>query len=86
MVESSPVALCQSNGVVERAIGAVEAHIRVLRSALEERVGVKLGADHPVSALIPEYAALLLNRFEVSRDGRTAYERNKSKKVNTLGL
>ena len=84
VVESSPVAQSQSNGV-ERASGAVEARIRVLRSALEERVGVMLGADHPVFAWIPEYAALLLNRSEISKDGRTAYERRKSKKANTLG-
>ncbi len=46
-------------------------------------MGVKLGADHPVFAWIPEYAALLLNRSEISKDGRTAYERSKSKKAKT---
>lgn len=29
---------------------------------------------------------MLLNRFEVSADGKTAYERSKGKKATTLGL
>ena len=33
-----------------------------------------------------EYAAVLLNRFEVGRDGRTAFERSKGRKARTLGL
>jgi hypothetical protein len=33
-----------------------------------------------------EYASVLLNRFEVGRDGKTAYERNKGKKSRMLGL
>ena len=33
-----------------------------------------------------EYAAHLLNRYEVGRDGRTAYERLKAKKAKPLGM
>ena len=33
-----------------------------------------------------EYAALLLNRFEVGHDGRTAYERNKGTRANMFGV
>ena len=33
-----------------------------------------------------EYAAVLINRFEVGADGKTSYERNKGKKATTLGI
>ena len=33
-----------------------------------------------------EYASFLLNRFEVSADGKTAYERNKGKRAKVMGL
>ena len=35
---------------------------------------------------ITEHAAVLLNRFEVDHDGKTAYERNKGKKAKVLGM
>ena len=86
MVESSPVGQSQSNGVVERAIGSAVAQMRVLKDALEGRLGGSIEVKHPVMAWIVEYAALTLNRFEVSADGKTAYERSKSKKAKTMGL
>ena len=86
MVESSPVGQSQSNGVVERAIGSAVAQMRVLKDALEGKLGGSIEVKHPVMAWIAEYAALTLNRFEVSADGKTAYERSKSKKAKTMGL
>ena len=86
MVEASPVKQSQSNGLVERAIKSEEAMTRVMRSALEERWGVKLAAMHPVFAWMAEYAAVLLNRFEVGRDGKTAFERCKGKKAKVRGV
>ena len=47
---------------------------------------MKIPARHPVMAWIVEYAGYLLNRFEVSRDGKTAYERSKGKKAKSLGI
>ena len=35
---------------------------------------------------IVEYAAHLLNRFEVGHDGRTAYERSKGKTAKSMGI
>ena len=48
---------------------------------LHEEIVVKSDQDH-----IVEYAGVLLNRFEVGMDGRTAYERNKGKKATTLAI
>ena len=86
VMEHSPVKSSASNGVVERAIQSVQMQIRVMKSALEERWGCKLSTHHPVVAWLAEYAGHLLNRFEVGRDGRTAYERSKMKPAKTLGL
>ena len=86
VMEQSPVGASASNGVVERAILSIEQQVRVMRSAVEGRWGVKLGTRHPVIPWIVEHAAVLLNRFEVGHDGKTALERNKGKKAKFLGI
>ena len=86
VVESSPVGDSKGNGVIERAAKSVQGQARVLRGALEERIGAKLDPHHAVFPWTVEYASLMLNRFEVGRDGRTAYERNKQKKAKTSGM
>ena len=48
VVEHSPVHSSKSNGVVERSIQTVQGMIRTMRSALEEKWGVKLAVAHPV--------------------------------------
>ena len=80
-VEKSPVGSSASNGVVERAAQGVEGLIRTLKVACEERWGVTLGPEEKTVAFIAEYAAYLLNRLEVGKDGKTAYERCKGKKA-----
>ena len=57
-----------SNRVVKRAVQS-------LKSALDERMAVKIDTLHPVLTWLCEYAGLLLNRLEVSSDGKTSYER-----------
>jgi hypothetical protein len=86
VVEHSPVHSSQSNGVVERGIQAVQGMIRTMRSALEEKWGVKLEVVHPVWSWMAEYAAFLLTRCEVGKDGKTAYERLKGKKAKVQGM
>ena len=86
IVEASPVGHSASNGVAERAIREVEQQIRTMRSALETRWGVKLDGRHPIFAWMAENAAVLINRFLVGRDGKTAYERSKGKKSKMMGL
>ena len=57
-----------------------------MKDALEQRWRVRVPAKHNVIPWLIEYASLLLNRFEVSRDGKTAYERCKGKVAKTLGI
>ena len=80
VVENSPVGSSKSNGLVERGVQAVEGQIRVLKSALEGRLGMKVHAERRVVKFMAEYGAYLLNRLEVGKDGKTAYERVKGKK------
>ena len=86
VMEQSPVGCSASNGIVERAIQSVEHQVKVLKIAVESRWRVKIGARHSIVPWLVEYAAVLLNRFEVGRDGRTAFERSKGRKARTLGL
>ena len=57
-----------------------------MRSALEDKLGVKGDGGHSVWPWLVEYAAFLLNRGEVSHDGKTAYERCKAKRGRMPGL
>lgn len=70
IVEHSPVGASASNGIIERGIQSVEGQVRVIKDMLETRWSVKLPVDHPVLCYLIEYASLLLNRFEVSHDGK----------------
>ena len=85
-VECSPVDASQSNGMVERQILSVGSQVRVLKSALEARWGTTVPTQHPILPWLVEYATHLLNRFEVGRDGKTAYERCKGKPAKAHGL
>ena len=84
--EHSPTYSSQSNGIVERGIQSVEGMIRSLRSALEERINAKLDIGDSIWAWLVEYASYLLNRLEVGKDGKTAYERNKGKHAKVQGV
>ena len=84
--EQSPVKSSGSNGHVERAIQAVEGQIRVIKDALEAKIKVKVPANHDVVAWLVEFAGVLLNRYGVAADGKTAYERLKGKKSKLLGI
>jgi hypothetical protein len=54
--------------------------------ALEERVGRRIDAKEPIVQFLPEYTAYLLNRLEVGKDVKPAYERVKGKVGTVLGV
>ena len=86
MKQESPVGSSASNGVIERGVQTVEGQIRVIKNALEERMNVKIPGAHNILAWMVEFAAVLVNRYEVGKDGRTPYERSWGKKSKLLGL
>ena len=85
-VERSPVGSSGSNGVVERAAQSVEGVLRTLLSALQNRLGTKIAADEKIVIFAAEYAAYLVNRREIGKDGKTPYERSKGKKASVLAV
>ena len=78
-LEQSPVEESKSNGMIERWNLTVEGQIRVLKDAFETRIRNKITADHPVLSWLVEFAAVLVNRYEVGHDGKTPYERLRGK-------
>ena len=86
VVEESPVGSHQSNGIIERSVQGVEGQLRVLKSALEGRIGKRISAERRIVKFMAEYGAYLLNRLEVGKDGKTAYERVRGKKGRVLGV
>ena len=84
--EVSPVGSSASNGVAERGVQTVEGQIRVLKDALEARLGTEVPSNHNVLAWLVEFAATLVNRYEVGRDGRTPHERLRGKASRLVGL
>ena len=86
VVEKSPVGSSGSNGVVERGVQGIEGMIRTLKSACEERLGSKIKPEEKLVVFMAEYAAYLLNRMEVGKDGKTAYERCRGKRATILAI
>ena len=86
ITEESPVKSSVSNGRAERGIQGLEGHLRTLLLALEGRLGKRVDAREPIVTFMPEYAAYLMNRLEVGKDGKTAYERTTGKKATVLGI
>ena len=85
-VEASPKGSSASNGVIERGVQTVEHQMKVMRSALEERLGVTIPVKSAVWPWLAEYSTFLLNRLEVGHDGKTPYELAKGKRARVLGF
>ena len=85
-LEQTPVKSSGGNGGVERGIQGVEGHVRALFLALQGRLGRKIDAREKIVNFIREYASYLMNRLEVGKDGKVAYDRAKGKKPTVLGV
>ena len=70
--------------MIERENLTVEGQIRVLKDAFETRIKNKITADHPLLSWLVEFAAVLVNRYEVGHDGKTPYERLRGKAVRAV--
>ena len=75
-----------SNGVIERGIKEVQGQLRAMKSALDTRVGVDIRGTSNILPWMVECASVLINRYLVRKDGKTAYERLRGKKSKMLGL
>ena len=82
VLENSPPGDSRANGAAERAVQAIGEQVRVLRRALEDRLGARVPGSHPVTTWLVEHSADVLNKFQKGDDGRTAYHRLKGKPFN----
>ena len=69
-----------SNGRAEQGVQELEGIVRTLKDSLECKLGIMFNFDHPIVHWMVEHAATIINRFSVSRDGKTPYERIKGRK------
>ena len=72
--EEAPIGECQSNGFAERAVQALEMQARVPKLSTDARLQARIPATHPLFSYMVAHAADLVNKYEVGRDGRTAWE------------
>jgi hypothetical protein len=75
LMELSPVAESQSNGVAERAVQQVEDQLRVLKLALERRIDAKLPCAHPAMKWLVPHSADVITKYPKGHDGKTSFER-----------
>ena len=78
-IEASAVGESDTNASIERAIQDVEAQIRTLRSALEERIGARVHIKSRVVDWLIRHAACFISRCRVRPDGRTAMQKIKGR-------
>ena len=74
VMEESPVEEHQSNGTIEVTVREIQKQVRVMNSTLEERMKCEVLSKHPILAFLVEHAWRFMSRYQVGRDGRTAYE------------
>ena len=67
--EYSAIGESASNGRAERAVQMIEDQARTLKSALETRIGARIGSTHPVMAWLIRHSAIILNRRSNSVPG-----------------
>ena len=73
MPEEAPAGDSQANGFIERGVQSFEMQLRTLKSSTEARLQTKIPVNHPMCSYMALHAADLLNKYEVSKDGRTAW-------------
>ena len=66
-------------GAAERSVRTFKEHRECLLLVLEEKVGIRIPAEHPVLQWLTEYSAAILRRCRVGADGWTAFERLKGR-------
>ena len=70
ITEYSPVRSSGSNGVIEREIKEVLGQLRVMKSALDTRVGVDIRGTSNKLPWMVEYASVLINRYSWRRTAK----------------
>ena len=83
---NSPVGVKGSNGIIERAVQAVEGQLRTMKDVLDARYKQVIPAEHCIITWLVKYVSVLLNKMEIGHDGKTAEQRTRGRKSSILGL
>ena len=78
--EESKTGDSRANGCCEVAVRETKGQVKAMKSALEEKLDIKIGERHPILAWIGRHANFMLSRFRVGPDGRTPYERSRGRR------
>ena len=62
------------------AVKETKRQVRAMKSALEEKMGLKIHSRHPILAWVGRHACFMLSRFRVGVDGRIAYEKSRGRR------
>jgi len=73
--ENPPVYDPQSNGACEKGVQDLTGQVRVLKLALEQRLGCKIKSTDKIMEWMIPHAAFIINKFQVGHDGMTPCER-----------
>ena len=80
MKENSAVGDSKGNGIVERANRNVEAQMRTMAAALEEKTEQKLDPGSSVLSWLVLHAGTVLRQFSIGKDGKTPHQRLRGRK------
>ena len=86
ILENSVPGDSKSNGAAERAVKALGEQVRVLRGGLQSRLDLVIRSSHPVMTWLVQHAADCISKYQVSDDGKTAYERMKGKRFSRAAV
>ena len=64
-------------------MGLVAGQARTLKTALEHRTGARVPPDARILCWLVEFAAYLMNRCDIGRDGKTPLQRQHGRRDNT---
>ena len=73
-MEESPVEEHQSKGTIEVTVRAIQKQVRVMKSALEKAHEMRSTFETSHPGVSRGTRGRLVSRYQVGRDGRTAYE------------
>ena len=61
-----------ANGRVEMAVREVKRQCRTLRISAEQHTGVRIADDSPLLSWLPRFAAQVMNKMRIGKDGKTS--------------
>ena len=82
--ETSAKGESESNGKVEEAGKTVREFCRVMKEQIEDKADMKLKPEDVIVQWMVRWSAMLVSRFCVGRDSRTAFERRRGRTCKIL--